>query len=267
MNSSITGSVSESSSVLTCVLNTLQHHYTTVTLHLTRYTRYTLSTCLNHVLTALRWMVQTSRHVSGSMQWSGSPRFLGDLHGGFVRIIKDSKSMDNEGLWFLGFFGKGSLSRGVPTWWKRHHHPKGVSQEGIASQKRAHAMADARMTIVSETSSDPEMYILMMEEAVYLVVCDQKLLQVRGSQGNILTIQDLWQQCRLARQSKATLDASEFAIQFAVYRYYQSQGWIVKSGHLFGADYGNTLLDCVSWQILTFYLVLYRDGPTRKHSE
>ncbi|KAL5037568.1 translational activator of GCN4 [Batrachochytrium dendrobatidis] len=121
---------------------------------------------------------------------------------------------------------------------------------GIASQKRAHAMADARMTIVSETSSDPEMYILMMEEAVYLVVCDQKLLQVRGSQGNILTIQDLWQQCRLARQSKATLDASEFAIQFAVYRYYQSQGWIVKSGHLFGADY-----------------VLYRDGPTRKHSE
>ncbi|OAJ42111.1 hypothetical protein BDEG_25612 [Batrachochytrium dendrobatidis JEL423] len=178
--------------------------------------------------------------------------------------------MDNEGLWFLGFFGKGSLSRGVPTWWKRHHHPKGVSQEGlyycsdlthdyyanmdegtgIASQKRAHAMADARMTIVSETSSDPEMYILMMEEAVYLVVCDQKLLQVRGSQGNILTIQDLWQQCRLARQSKATLDASEFAIQFAVYRYYQSQGWIVKSGHLFGADY-----------------VLYRDGPTRKHSE
>nr|KAJ3420725.1 tRNA splicing endonuclease subunit sen2 [Polyrhizophydium stewartii] len=151
-------------------------------------------------------------------------------------------------LWRSGFFGKGSLSRGEPTWWLRHHitseqaaqmSSQDLHQAGAASERRAHARAVERAEIVAQVSEDPEVYRLMLEEAVFLA-CAVGCLRVH--QETALSRDELWRRCReIRRQQSAATETRrplDFALKYAAYHYYRSRGWVVKSGHLFGADFG-----------------------------
>ncbi|KAJ3285538.1 tRNA splicing endonuclease subunit sen2 [Borealophlyctis nickersoniae] len=107
---------------------------------------------------------------------------------------------------------------------------------------------------------DPERYQLTPEEAFFLAH-DQ---QHKKFQDGVLSPQDLWTKLSLASQptlsiasdfngtinvGKGTLGA-QFAICYAAYHYYRSQGWVVKSGIKFGTDF-----------------VLYNKGPIFRHSD
>ncbi|KAH6569685.1 hypothetical protein BASA50_002733 [Batrachochytrium salamandrivorans] len=192
--------------------------------------------------------------------WPLPRQFRGELlpRTGCVQIIpaEPDESVhvmtvsDTVSPWQLGFFGKGSLSRGEPTWWRRHHEPtKTAPREGMSSERRAHALAVDRERIVSGVMEDPEVYRLMMEEAIYLA---DEIECLQLSEGGVdLDAGMAWKRCRSLRQPNGPVfDSSEFAIQYAAYHYYRTRGWVVKSGHLFGAHF-----------------VLYRKGPTHRHSE
>ena len=69
---------------------------------------------------------------------------------------------------------------------------------------------------------------------------------------------DLWQ--------RFTDKNPSFPIKYAVYYYFRSVGWIVKSGLKFGCDYSNCFLRENDEQTLLFVLVLYKFGPTFNHA-
>ncbi|KND01449.1 tRNA intron endonuclease [Spizellomyces punctatus DAOM BR117] len=200
------------------------------------------------------------------------------------------------GLWRGGFFGKATLSRGEPTWWKRMARD-GQSTEGESLAARRRAMRTAQRRNVPQPPSepksttsmssfsdgydslvstpyaeglgwgvltvDPERYQLTPEEAFFLAYGLGILAVKESEEGDILEPCELWSKLRshpnaltfasqlvgpeIMTTSKLS---SEFAVRYAAYHYYRSQGWVVKSGIKFGTDY-----------------VLYRRGPIFRHSD
>ncbi|KAI8927352.1 hypothetical protein BC831DRAFT_452568 [Entophlyctis helioformis] len=172
-------------------------------------------------------------------------------------------------LWRRGFFGKASLLVHLNT-----------PHEGLAAKRRFDERADAQAAISASVDSDPEVYRLMLEEAFFLAYAFG-CISVHDAADALKTpldIESLWSQCRQVRKQlhtghafmnseppepgaagagTGTADmegaagaATDFAVHYAVYHYYRSHGWVVKSGHLFGADF-----------------VLYRKGPIFRHSD
>lgn len=83
-------------------------------------------------------------------------------------------------LWRGGFFGKGSLSRGEPTWYARMRAPlKERRAESLALQKRLLALLSLKNEIAQDSgasgdedwqpeSQDVEQYVLTPEETFFL---------------------------------------------------------------------------------------------------
>ena len=83
-------------------------------------------------------------------------------------------------LWRGGFFGKGSLSRGEPTWYARMQAPlEERKAESLASQKRLLALQCLKKTSAGDSradrdedwrpeSQDVEQYVLTPEETFFL---------------------------------------------------------------------------------------------------
>ncbi|KAI8897236.1 tRNA intron endonuclease [Globomyces pollinis-pini] len=155
--------------------------------------------------------------------------------------------MNPDILYRNGAFGKGQLSRGEPTWQLRHFH--GLTQsDGLADQRKITDFQtctnydDWRNVFSSEKD---EQYILKPEEAFFLSYA-LNCLDVYQD-GKMLSFAQQWSYYRnLSRE----VPKQEFAVRYAVYHYYRSKGWVVRSGILFGTDY-----------------VLYKKGPEYRHSD
>ncbi|TPX61280.1 hypothetical protein PhCBS80983_g01202 [Powellomyces hirtus] len=126
------------------------------------------------------------------------------------------------GLWRGGFFGKGTVSRGEPTWWTRTTQSEGVA--GETSRRRAERTAQLRASAESASPAatadvpfvdddgtrevvaeglgwgsltlDPERYQLTPEESFFLAY-GVGLLGVRATaQGAYLSAIELWSSLR-----------------------------------------------------------------------
>lgn len=86
---------------------------------------------------------------------------------------------------------------------------------------------------------DEELTVLMPQEALHLALGNQ--LTIFTKSGNRMNMVIVWRHF--------CADSALFAQRFAAYLYYSTQGWIVKCGAKFGADF-----------------VLYSDDPSRAHS-
>ena len=192
-----------------------------------------------------------------------------------VKLIKDSNQIILQDLstdhalglklWRNGFFGKGSLSRGEPTWWIRIQNGNKLG-ESIASQRRHDSLPDHKRNVVYE--NDLEEYQLMPEETFFLSQAVDVLQVISeesdGSNGSndIHNAYTLWNTfCNQSMMNSNLKDPTlkdipnhyliqHFAIRYAVYHYYRSKGWIVRCGVKFGTDY-----------------VLYQKGPVFRHAE
>lgn len=154
-----------------------------------------------------------------------------------------------------GAFGNASLSRGSPVWWKRHRLKQQQYFQGMAAEKRAKEHQQDIQTILQTTPNDPEEFRLMLEEAVFLqmafgCIAIESSLCLDSAKDHSMSLVDFWQYCCQYRNNALSPGHCEFAVLYAVYHYYRSIGWVVKTGHLFGTDY-----------------VLYRKGPSHRHSD
>ena len=165
-------------------------------------------------------------------------------------------------LWKSGFFGKGTLSRGEPTWWKRMTQG-GSMGESLAVKKRLQKNAILQEPVAlenfenSELDTDVEEYRLLPEEAFWLFSLG--IASVHESlDSQAFDSESLWKQCcidsPLLQNDKnlwSTQDLLQhFAIRYCVYHYYRSKGWIVRCGLKFGTEF-----------------LIYHQGPTMSHSD
>jgi tRNA-splicing endonuclease subunit Sen2 len=163
---------------------------------------------------------------------------IADLRDG--RILVQDVNVKGLKLWREGFFGKGTLSRGAPTWAYRMH---------LDDQSESLYQARNKKVYIETTSED---YILSPEEAFYLCAID-RLKIFRGPGSSYQTLTQLWDY--FSMKSDDTFDdyeelAPRFPIRFAVYHYYRYKKWVVRPGLKYGADF-----------------VLYKKGPSLDHSK
>ena len=121
----------------------------------------------------------------------------------------------NKELYNKGAFGKGLLSRGEANWFERNF--LGETPDGLKDKKRldsAHALAAEDYVNYKEPT------ILMPQEAMFLSYA-LGCLDVYFN-GSILNNTDLFE--LLSTKNK------DFATRYAVYHYYRSRGWVVRSG-------------------------------------
>jgi tRNA splicing endonuclease len=78
-----------------------------------------------------------------------------------------------------------------------------------------------------------ERYVLSHEEAFYL--CQRGMLHVSSKDSTNLSIDQLWS---IFRDTTELYTCQDFAVRMAVYSYYRQQEWIVRSGLLYGCDFG-----------------------------
>ncbi|KAJ3317952.1 hypothetical protein HDV06_001026 [Boothiomyces sp. JEL0866] len=127
-----------------------------------------------------------------------------------------------------GAFGKGSLSRGLPTYNKRDF-------ESLSEKKKIDRLQIEQI----KKGNIKEDFLLMPEECFFL------------SFG--LGCLDLYSERKLSIQQQWDLFCKlddKFPIRYAVYHHYRSLGYVVRSGILFGTDY-----------------VLYSQGPQYRHAD
>jgi len=196
---------------------------------------------------------------------------------GFNVIVKDELAM-NE-LFASGNFGKGSLSRGAPTFgksrdnlpcvvrqrqWERRvdwcsrlmisvdELPGSSGQQGALdelliiddtdSEDESYNLDVCRLrgrVQVKETRSIREELHLMLEEAFFL---SYALGCLRVHQGEcLMSIDDQWLAFRRV--------VPDFVERYIAYHYFRAKGWVVKSGTKFAGDF-----------------LLYKQGPSDYHA-
>ena len=153
-------------------------------------------------------------------------------------------------LYHLGY-GKGSLSRGAPTWKKRHleHEPDSLAE--------ARRWEMGKKPWVDSNMEDKEVFLLMPEEAKFLV--DQGLLHVDSLPDNNVSDAISLPDNNVSDMIDSTVSQVETVNlgwqhqvdpdRYSVYCHYKQQGWIVRCGALYGFDF-----------------VLYSAHPSKVHS-
>lgn len=155
------------------------------------------------------------------------------------RIIVEAKD-DIIGLWNLGCYGKGNLSRSQPTWWERFSKIRSLDfvehvSRNRKSQRKGQNASDAAAKQVevlresNEVYPDLEVLCLMPEEAMYL--------QSRGL-------------CEFVDIENKKLQYKCDLTKYSAYEHFRNLGWIPKSGFKYGTDF-----------------LLYKNGPQYEHSE
>ncbi|KAI8886849.1 hypothetical protein K501DRAFT_330981 [Backusella circina FSU 941] len=141
-----------------------------------------------------------------------------------------------------GFFGKGALSRSEPTWFKRTEQQSELSLEDLTVERRKQRRQKKQKSPIIEhtdaltanelreitNEKDVEMCQLDMYEAYFLLYA-LNVLEIRTMKQDKLSIKECW-------TTFCQYDAS-FALNYAVYHYYRSLGWVPKNGTKFGVDF------------------------------
>jgi hypothetical protein len=143
---------------------------------------------------------------------------------GFISVSRHGPE-----LYQMGYYGKGSLSRGIPTWFARHY--EGYIPTGIAEQKQQSEFIPLDHDWYNDRV-DVEKYVLMPEEAFYLSH-QLKILDVYA-ENQVLRGQALWDYCKSKYQ--------RFASRYVVYSHYRKKGLVVRSGIQYGGDYCKAIL-------------------------
>ncbi|KAJ3252804.1 hypothetical protein HK103_001138 [Boothiomyces macroporosus] len=134
----------------------------------------------------------------------------------------------NHEVYNYGAFGKSALSRGLPTYNSRNF-------ESLSEKKKIDRLQLERI----RKQDVKEDFLLMPEECFFLSFA--------------LGCLDLYHEKKLSIQEQWELFCkmdSQFPVRYAVYHHYRSQGYVVRSGILFGTDF-----------------VLYKQGPQYRHSD
>ncbi|PVU95497.1 hypothetical protein BB561_001802 [Smittium simulii] len=162
-------------------------------------------------------------------------------------------------LWNNGNFGKGILSRSAPTWLNRFEdftqkNENSVSVEQFTLDRRSKKKGEKSHninlfgSINAETSSSMEPLQLTPCETLYLstaVGC----LTILDKFNNEFSLEAVWK-LLFQTESNSILWSNKLLVEYAVYHFYKSRGWIVKNGLKFSVDF-----------------VLYKSGPQSSHSE
>ncbi|CAG8477375.1 1019_t:CDS:2 [Ambispora gerdemannii] len=196
----------------------------------------------------------------------------------FSRNVIVENKEQVELLWKSGFFGKGTLSRGDPTWFSRNsgknHHRKNLFLEEVT--KKRHIIdnpkekddddADAKFP---HSFNDIEKFQLTLEEAFFLCFGIGSLL-IYDTNQKLLSIKDCWDAfrnvavthyCYHQPTSMTSFTSSlvqtdinrwdnPFVIRYVTFHYFRSMGWVVRGGEKFGVDF-----------------LLYEKGPIFHHGE
>lgn len=72
-------------------------------------------------------------------------------------------------------------------------------------------------------------YVLLLEEAFFLCYT-LECLDIRKENGSVLNVHECWKRFNCLKK--------DFAYHYAVYHYYRSKDWVVKSGWKYGGEYG-----------------------------
>ncbi|GAA5806254.1 tRNA intron endonuclease [Helicostylum pulchrum] len=151
-----------------------------------------------------------------------------------------------------GSFGKGDLSRSDPTWLERNIQQNKASLEEITVERRRKRRGKDQVdnqnlmkpdqVLTSTNYSNVESFQLDLCEAFFLVYALNSLIIKSTNQKSLLSIDDCWSLFCKADNS--------FHVNYVVYHFYRSLGWVPKNGSKFGVDF-----------------VLYQSGPAFKHAE
>ena len=193
----------------------------------------------------LSLIAKLSYYISSFLKWIRKRLFGLDYiiaHLKDDRIIVQDVHLNGLKLWKQGFYGRGTLSRGAPTWATRMHLKD--QAESLYQVKNAGKS-------LSNTKIDREEYVLSREEAFYLLVNDW--IQIYDE--NVKSFRSKMQLWDIFSKGDCGYDdyqefSCSFSIRYAVYQYYRNKKWVVRPGLKYGADY-----------------VLYRKGPSIDHSE
>ncbi|KAI9358993.1 hypothetical protein BD770DRAFT_63071 [Pilaira anomala] len=158
-----------------------------------------------------------------------------------------------------GSFGKGDLSRSDPTWLDRNIQQNKESLEEITIERRRRRrrgggggggrnqevdnenILKPEQLLVLTNYSNVETFQLDLYEAFFLVYALNSL-RIKSTNQKLLSINDCWSMfCKSNRL---------FHVNYVVYHFYRSLGWVPKNGSKFGVDF-----------------VLYESGPAFKHAD
>ncbi|KAI8328414.1 tRNA intron endonuclease [Blakeslea trispora] len=190
-------------------------------------------------------------HVYYSITGAPKPQLKGTFMA-FGQFVWVHQSTDASQLFLNGSFGKGSLSRSQPTWFKRTNEQNKKSLEEITAERRKkRRQKNAEISEDGSLSSselldmadhqDLEKFQLDLFEAFFLVY-GLNALSIQDSLQTPLSIKACW---ALFCKTKPS-----FHYKYAVYHYYRSLGWVPRNGLKFGVDF-----------------VLYQRGPSFRHAD
>lgn len=86
---------------------------------------------------------------------------------------------------------------------------------------------DELLTLSGQVHKLP--YFLLFEEAFFLSYT-LECLKIKSENGSVISILECWKQFNGLKK--------DFPHFYAVYHFYRSKGWVVKSGHQYGGAYG-----------------------------
>lgn len=202
--------------------------------------------------------------------------FSGRFNHDCVEVVE---AEDISTLYNMGFFGKGSLSRGCPRSARKVQQPETLrerqwkrrcewsSQQNIVSSQVPLKQEDERISekeveviVIADTDTEgedfisnlsprlekdrdsrPEVLNLLLEESLFLSY-GLGCLYISDLYGQKnLSISEFWNIC---------LDSDKkFLQRYIAYHHFRSRGWVVKCGLKFGGDF-----------------LLYKDGPIFYHA-
>ena len=176
------------------------------------------------------------RHSEGTLSLHGQ-LCRGKLFGNGVVVTSegDIKLLINNGC-----FGKGALSRTVPTSVLSEGKELQPWKNEPPEQSISDSQAVAHEAVPTDVESDGEHLQLGSAEAFYLVHT-VRCLQVRNHADMDCDAKHLWQYFN-------KLD-ERFIAKYVAYCYYRARSWVPKSGLKFGVDF-----------------LLYKEGPPTYHS-
>lgn len=119
-----------------------------------------------------------------------------------------------------------------------------------SSRKEQNRMGPLDRQIIDTTviRTNVDTTVLTMHEAFFLNHALRRLSILTPSSGDPLGLESCWNLFR--NYYKNVCSSIDFAVQYAVYYYFQSRGWIVKEGTNFGVDF-----------------LLYANSPSMEHSQ
>ncbi|XP_026290816.1 tRNA-splicing endonuclease subunit Sen2 [Frankliniella occidentalis] len=201
--------------------------------------------------------------------------FSGRFNGDCVEV---SDAEDISSLYNMGFFGKGSFSRGCPRSARKTNHPEIIRERqwkrrcdwsnrksdiskvedgqeekalhednpeviviGDTDNEEENFMSHLQPRIENDSGSSPEVLNLLLEEALFLCYGLGCLYIFDISGQKILNCDEFWALC-------LEID-TRFIERYVTYHHFRSKGWVVKSGLKFGGDF-----------------LLYKDGPGFYHA-